>query len=96
MIWWRGKYVQLLERENARLLEENRRLLNIIMPRLGYEPPDQPEKKPPGQPKSRRLSPLQWAVKKMRDARKLPTEVVLENVPRPERKETDGHAVQSA
>ncbi len=96
MKWYRSRYVQFLEAEVARLQERERLLLNRIMPHLGYDPVDQPEKKPPREPKARRLSPLQWATKKMRDARKLPTEVVLENVPRPERKETDGHAVQSA
>ena len=93
MVWYRSRYTQLLEAENARLLEENRRLLNIIMPRLGYEPPDQPEKKPAGKPKARRMSINQWVVAKMRDALKTPSEIVL---PRPDRKETDGNPVQPA
>ena len=87
--------MQLLERENARLLEENRRLLNIIAPRLGYEPLDQPEKKPAGKPKARKLSIQQWAVSQMRKANLIPT--VFADLPRPERKkEHNGDADKPA
>lgn len=95
MAWWRSKYVQHLEAENARLIEENRRLLNVMMPRLGYEPLD-PEAKPPvQQPKKRSLTPLQWAAKKMAESRKTPTEILI-GVPRPKREETNGKPSQPA
>jgi hypothetical protein len=95
MAWFRSKYVQLLERENARLLEENRKLLNTVLPRLGYDPLDpRAEQKPPQiNKKNRRPSFYQWAVGKMRDASKVPTEIVL---PRPDRKGQNGDASKPA
>ncbi len=94
MKWYRGRYVQLLEQENARLLTENRKLLNIIMPRLGYDPLDAPEpKQPPTEKRQRKPTWSQWAVKMMR---KSGAGNPQPYIPRPERKETNGDATKPA
>ena len=91
MAWFRSRYVQLLERENERLLQENRKLLNLIMPRLGYDALDAPPKKElPTATKKHRMSWGQWTVKKAREALSTPREILL---PRPDRKEPDGKPV---
>jgi hypothetical protein len=79
-----------LERENERLLQENRKLLNTVLPRLGYDPLDpRTEQAPPKiGPKNRRMSIQQWVVAKMRAAAKERTEIVL---PRPDRKEPNAN-----
>lgn len=86
MAWWRGRYVQFLEKENSRLQEENRKLLGTILPRLGYDALDPVEKKP-AKPAKRRFSVQQWAVAQARKANLIPT--VFAEVPRPDRKEAD-------
>jgi hypothetical protein len=93
MAWWRGRYVQLLERENQRLLEENKKLLGTILPRLGYDPLEQPEKVKP-KPAKRRFSMQQWAVAQMKKANLIPT--VFADLPRPDRKEHNGVADKPA
>lgn len=86
MAWWRGRYVQYLEQENARLLKENSKLLGTILPRLGYEALD-PVEKPKAKPAKRRFSMHQWAAEQMKKAMNTPT--VFAEIPRPDRKEED-------
>lgn len=96
MAWFRSRYIEHLERENARLVDENHKLMNAILPRLGYNPLDPIERKAPPEKRPRRLTPLQWAAKKMRESRGIPTEVVLQNVPRPTREEANVQPTKSA
>ena len=94
MAWlWRSRHERYLEAEVARLQEREKLLLGTILPRLGYDPLDQPEKKP-AKPAKRRFSMHQWATEQMKKANLIPT--VFAEVPRPDRKETNGDATKSA
>jgi hypothetical protein len=101
MSWFTSRYVKHLEAENARLVEENRKLLNIMLPRLGFNPLDQPEPKEPKKARTR-LTWLQWGKKRAAELAKVPREIVIRDpkpiekapIPRPER--PDGDTAQSA
>jgi hypothetical protein len=101
MSWFRSRYVEHLEAENARLVDENRRLLNIMLPRLGFNPLDEPAPKDPKKARTR-LTWLQWGKKRAAELAKVPREIVIRDpkpleqsaVPRPER--PNGDPAQSA
>lgn len=91
MAWFTSRYVKHLEAENARLVDENRRLLNIMLPRLGFNPLDEPAPKEPKKPKTR-LTWLQWGRKRAAELAKVPREIVIHDpkpIPRPERPNGD-------
>ena len=103
MAWYRGRYVQRLEEENKRLLDENRRLLNIMLPRLGYNPLDEPAPKDTSKKPRRKLTWLQWGAKRAAEIAKTPREILIrdpQTIPRPDRpaaqEQASGDAVQPA
>lgn len=82
MAWFRSRYVQYLEAENVRLKDENRRLLNIMLPRLGYNPLDEPGPKDLSKKPNKRLSWQQWAIEGMKKVAKEPREILIRD-PKP-------------
>ena len=105
MAWFRSRYVAHLEAENARLVDENRRLLNIMLPRLGFNPLDEPAPKDTTKKVARKLSWLQWGAKRAAELAKTPREIVIRDpkpiepnaaVARPERERANGDTAKSA
>lgn len=102
MAWFHSRYVAHLEAENARLVDENRRLLNIMLPRLGFNPLDEPAPKDTSKKPNKRLTWLQWGRKRAAEIAKVPREIIIRDpkpleqsaVPRPER--PNGDTAQSA
>lgn len=81
MSWFRSRYVQYLEAENARLKDENRRLLNIMLPRLGYNPLDEPAPRDLKKKPAKRLSWFQWGQQRAAALAKIPHEIILNPKP---------------
>ena len=88
---FRTAYTRFLEAEVARLQERERKLLNAILPRLGYDPLDERVKEAPPKITKKHPSIIQWAVRKMKAQE--PREVYI---PRATREGTNGDATKSA
>lgn len=69
-MWFKSQYTRHLEEENARLLQENRALLNSVLVNTGLKPVERSAEVP--QPVKRRLKPswFQWQMKQEREAEK--------------------------
>ena len=93
MPWFRSRYVQHLEAENKRLVDENRRLLNIMLPRLGYNPLDEPAPKELKKPR-RRLTWFQWSAQRAAEIAKTPHEILIRD-PKP-KEPPSGNAAKPA
>lgn len=85
-MFFRSKYIAFLEAEIARLQERERKLLNVVLPRLGYNPIDEPARtEPPKKPKNRRPTWLQWGLRGLRASMKEKTEVYIPRADRGEK-----------